>query len=269
MEGTTLHYKAVVTDLDGTLLNQQSMITPKTIDILNALTNQGIELIFATGRHPRDAENFAKKLSFPISIVGLNGALCYHQDKMRANHQLGVTEVTAIAAIAKQHNAHFNAFDEHGWMLFESNSMADEHVRTSSFDYQIISPQHLPTLKINKILLWQPNGIAELAQKIKLRFGNQCEYFCTSPQQLEIGPAKVTKASAVAKLLAMKNISLQSQTIAFGDGENDVELLRQAARGVVMSNAAEEIRCMLNTHPTALCHNEDGVADYLQQLFNL
>lgn len=264
-----MYFKAVVTDLDGTLLNNQSQITPFTINVLNKIADKGVEVVFATGRHPKDAANFTNKLDYPITTVGLNGALCYQSNMVLVNHIMDNKGVNEIAKISRSHKTHFNAFDESGWILFEANDMADNHVKASSFNYRIISPRQLASLRINKVLLWHAEDVSGLEHLIKKQFGDLFEYYRTSPQQLEIGPANISKATEVTKILAKNDICLRSQTVAFGDSENDIELLRLAAHGVLMSNASNEIKKLLDTLPLAHPHHADGVALYLQNMYSL
>lgn len=264
-----MNYRAIITDLDGTLLNPQSQLTPFTVEILNVLARQGIQLVFATGRHPDDAANYAKQLDYPVSIIGLNGAMSCQQGNIIALHHLNAEVVDRIAALAQMKDAHVNLFSQQGWMLFEANEMAKGHVDSSAYNYQIIAREQLPSLKVCKILLWREDGVAELEKQIKQHFANQIVVYSTSPQQLEIGPKKRSKTIAAIELLAKKNICFRTQAIAFGDGENDIELLQQAAKGVVMLNAALPIKTALNTLSMAPCHSADGVAHYLKKLFKI
>ena len=74
--------KAIVTDLDGTLLSSGDVITNRTKKTIEAIQSMGFEIIFATGRHPNDVMNLTRDWSIKPTIIGCNGALeGYVRDK--------------------------------------------------------------------------------------------------------------------------------------------------------------------------------------------
>ena len=266
-----MKYKVIVSDLDGTLLNPQGKISPLTQVTLDTLSRKGVILVFATGRHPKDALQISQILNHPVCIIGLNGALtqCHHSGEILYEHWLEPTCITEISMLIQDQDVHINAFDNQGWKLCEVNEMAESYARFSAFPYTVIPPSAMFNLKINKLLLWKEEGIIGIEQTIRQHLGERLEYYRTSPQQLEISPPRVSKASAVTELLAAMGISFRHEAIAFGDGMNDSAMLQQAALGVVMGNAMPELRQMLSKLPVASCNENDGVAHYLQKIFDI
>lgn len=266
-----MKYKAVVTDLDGTLLNPQGRLSPDTLTTLQKLNTLGVSLILATGRHPKDAQNIFRSLGLQTLIVGLNGALtlCNHSGEILHERVISPECIAGILWLTADQEIHISAFDSQGWKLSEVNNMSVEYAEFANFPYMIMRPSEIFELKINKLLLWCDGGIAPVEQVITQHFGKRLECYRISAQQLEIGPPGSSKATAVAELLASRCISFQHETIAFGDGANDIDMLRQAAQGVVMGNASHEIKSMLHHLPVAPSNASDGVAHILQQVFHL
>jgi hydroxymethylpyrimidine pyrophosphatase-like HAD family hydrolase len=60
-----------------------------------------------------------------------------------------------------------------------------------------------------------------------------------------------------------------SEAIAFGDGMNDFEMLTMVGRGIVMGNAHDRLKMALPEYEQTLTSDEDGVAVYLEKLFEL
>jgi hypothetical protein len=266
-----LQYKAIVSDLDGTLLNTKGQLSDYTLATLNTLSERGIEIVLATGRHPKDAQNITRLLGRNVSIVGLNGALalCNQSGKVIDEHRINATSIAKVMSLIQDNNVHINIFDSEGWKIYEVNQMAEDYTKFSGFPYIVVPSNMVPGLNINKILLWKADGIAPIEKMLKNKMGDKLEYYRTSEQQIEISPPNVSKASAVITLLAKKGISFQHQAIAFGDGLNDLQMLSQAAQGVVMHNAMPELREELNTLPVAPCNASNGVARYIQQIFDI
>lgn len=266
-----MKYKAVVTDLDGTLLNPQGRLSSDTLTTLQKLNTLGVSLILATGRHPKDAQNIFRSLDLQTLIVGLNGALtlCNNSGEILHERVISPECIAGILWLTADQKIHISAFDSQGWKLSEVNKMSVEYAKFSNFPYMTMRPSEIFELKINKLLLWCDGGIAPVEQVITQHFGKRLECYRISAQQLEIGPPGISKATTVTELLASRCISFQHEAIAFGDGENDIDMLRQAAQGVVMGNASHEIKSMLHQLPVAPSNASDGVAHILQQVFHL
>ncbi|GEM75212.1 Cof-type HAD-IIB family hydrolase [Vibrio sagamiensis] len=264
-------YKAIVSDLDGTLLNANGRLSDITKTVLTQLCDAGVEIVFATGRHPRDAKLVADSLGRNISIVGLNGALtwCGESQNIIDEQYISPEQIHKLLELVQGHDVHLSFFDREGWKLLEENQMAKQYASFSGFPYKVITAEEISQLKINKLLLWKNQGIQSVEETIKQHLSGQLECYRTSEHQLEIGPANVSKASAATKLLAQKGISFQNQAMAFGDSLNDLPLLSQAAQGVIMRNAMPDLANQLSMLPIADCHSTDGVARFLQLKFDV
>lgn len=266
-----MKYKAVVSDLDGTLLNPQGQLSPETSFTLQKLNSIGVNLIIATGRHPKDAQNIFRTINLNAQIVGLNGALtlCNHSGKILHESFIKPEHIEDILLLTANQNIHVSIFDRHGWKLFEVNQMSTNYVIFSGFPYIKISPSEMFELNINKLVLWCNEGIEFIEREIRKNFDGLLECYRISAQQLEIGPPGISKATAVSKLLASQNIFFEREAIAFGDGENDIEMLRHAALGILMGNASQEIKKMLPHISVAPDNENDGVAYILKNAFDL
>ncbi len=86
----------------------------------------------------------------------------------------------------------------------------------------------------------------------------------TDPHYLEFMPHGCSKGQGVVTLGRMLGIEPQ-EMIAFGDAENDLEMIKRVGAGVAMANAQQLVRD--NADYITLSNNEDGVADFLNRLF--
>jgi len=82
---------------------------------------------------------------------------------------------------------------------------------------------------------------------------------------LEIGALGVNKGVALRQVCSLYNIDVQ-EVIAFGDGENDIEMLQLASTGVAMANAMPRTRSLAKYHTSSV--EEGGVGVYLDRVFS-
>ena len=68
-------YKAVISDLDGTLLNSQHQVSDFTRSTLKTLVDGGVKFIVATGRHIIDVQGIRQRMGFECDLITSNGAL--------------------------------------------------------------------------------------------------------------------------------------------------------------------------------------------------
>ena len=113
------------------------------------------------------------------------------------------------------------------------------------------------------VCVGDPAALDELAPRLRERFGERLHVTKSLPYFLELATAGVTKGSGLDFLADHLGFTPE-QTIAFGDGENDVELLEWAGYGVAVENAHERVKAVADwiCPPAA----EEGVAAVLEAL---
>ena len=75
-----MKFKAIVCDLDGTLLNPEHTISKNTIDTIKKITDQGVKFFIATGRHHADALRFKDMLGLDSYLISSNGARIHDEN---------------------------------------------------------------------------------------------------------------------------------------------------------------------------------------------
>ena len=105
--------------------------------------------------------------------------------------------------------------------------------------------------------------ISELETIFSARFGDQIGVFKSEPYFLELVPKEIDKAASLDKLLHAIGIQTD-ECIAFGDGFNDISMIRYAGLGIAMSNAAEPVKKAAD-YITA-SNDDDGIARMLTRM---
>lgn len=261
-------YKVVVSDLDGTLLNSQHRISPRTRHVLHRLVDSGVRFIVATGRHNVDVRSIRDALGLEIYLVTANGAVVHDKQDRAIYNQFIPPELAAeIIREPQPADAICNLFTNDHWFVEQDMPEYLEYHKDTGFSYQVVDMATLDMKGINKIFfIGEHDPLLEFEQRLRTRFSDELSIAFSLPTCLEIMQKGVNKGAAVKAILEQNGFRAED-AIAFGDGMNDFEMLSTVGRGVVMGNAHNRLKEALPNNPQALTCDEDGVAEYLVKLF--
>jgi hypothetical protein len=253
-----------VFDMDGTLLNEHHELSPLTIRALNELRERGHHLVIATGRHFMDIRAYLKQLGGGIATITCNGATIHNGDGELIKRELLPLAVNeTLLPLGKQCGLHLNMYTDREWLVnAPCESMLDAH-RQSEFFYRQIPLQEMLATPALKILFYGENALLQqlkaqiltaLPVPIHLTFSD--EYY------LEAMPNNISKGDALKTLAKHLQLPL-ANSMAFGDGFNDVELFRAVTHPVVMANASDKLKQLFPAAQAAARNHDDGVARFL------
>ena len=238
-------YKAVFSDIDGTLLNSQHQITPKTEKAIKNILKQGIPFIPVSARPPYAITPYMEQLGSQHGMICYSGALILDknltalysvtlepQDLQKLNELL--------ADFAHLSISYYAGLD---WFCNDVNNdwikQESEITGLSAEEIQTVEPvlkQALPHLSIHR----------------------------SKDEYLEITNPAATKAKAIQFMEQHLGISAE-QVIAFGDNFNDLDMLQYAGLSVAMGNAPNAIKQAAKEVTST--NNEDGIALVLNRVF--
>ena len=257
-------------DIDGTLINRQGALTERTASALRALTESGVVAALATGRPWPQVQSVLRTAPGVSYAVCLNGAV--------------VMDAVAGEQIADRAMTHFEAI--------EAAQIARKLVPDIRLGLDLADGRHVwehdfaPDMPIDLLadisvarvddavaavdgpaLTWLVHApsvdtlalIDELAPEMPLG----TEIRPSGLDMAEIAAAGVNKAAGLEVICQRYGIEA-ADTIAFGDGLNDIDMLRWAGQAVAMSNAPAEVRAVADV--VAPNHHDDGVAAVIEQL---
>ncbi|MBD1557488.1 HAD family hydrolase [Vibrio sp. S9_S30] len=260
-------YQAVVSDLDGTLLNSQGALSRETIRVLEEFHHDGVVVMVATGRFDTDARRVLTELSFNPVIVSCNGAMI----KGGESHPLFTQCLPKVLSQSLLNRAvdlpfHITVFSEKGWHMVEENPFFEDYIAQSGLTCDYTTEDEIKNIEALKILLQgSEEQVNHYCTILKDEFGAQTNICKSSPNTLDIVMKGLSKAEAIKHFLSKKGIDMVN-VVAFGDAMNDLEMLQQAGEGVVMGNAMDELVKAL-PHCTITRSNDDnGVAYFLRSL---
>jgi Cof subfamily protein (haloacid dehalogenase superfamily) len=260
--------KLVVSDLDGTLLNEHSELTLRTRDAIRALKKRGIHFAIASGRSNVSARRFREELGIEMYLICNNGANIYDEYgngiyKASMNPEL----VEKIIRFFSERDVNYNGFDEENLYIRSRIDAAIVSLENQYFDLKAIDElASYPAM--TKLLA---KGEEELIQRVREellqeQFAVALDITISHPRCLDVVDRNATKGKGLRMIAQSLNVAFD-EIMAFGDAENDLDMLLTAGHPVVMADS------MLLGQPqfqyVAKSSRENGVAQYLEEYFDL
>lgn len=257
--------KIIVSDLDGTLLDKNSKITDYTREMIKNINKLGVEFIIATGRGEASAIRIKNQLGIDTYIICNNGANIYDKDENMIFEKVISKEITyELLKLLREEKVNYNCF-------FHEDFYRDEYDKTDYSDRIGFKEHILVDLKdcseLNKIIIVDiEEVILNLSRKLKKKFSHLVEITISDPTCIDIVPKDCSKGNALEIIAKILNFNMD-KIIAFGDAENDLDMLKKVGHPVVMENAQSIVKKLINNR--AGKNSEDGVAKYLKNYFQL
>ena len=259
-------------DLDGTVLRRDLAVTEATVVALNTLREQGVRLVVATGRRFEGAREHAERLGFG----GEDPVICYGGSMVR---RMNGTETLLHRTLSKsvslqalewaaERGLHARVFTDGKIVTSPETSAVLRHLSDREPDVEIVeSPAawlrnggEEPT---KLVLIDHPNRIPNWLDEAQHMFSGRLFVTRSLPHYVEVGGLRGTKSEALRFLCKLWDID-PSRTIAFGDADNDIDMLSFAGLGVAVGGMTEEIRAAADAVAPPV--NEDGVASFIRGL---
>ncbi|KRN29507.1 cof-like hydrolase family protein [Lactobacillus selangorensis] len=264
--------KLIAIDLDGTTLNGDSQITLKTQATLQAAQQAGNVVSIITGRSNRLSQNYYDQIGLKSPMVNFNGALA-HIPRHQWDHeyQYTVPREVAIDLLQLKQKYAIQMIAVEGKQLL----MADQLYKSeySFFPTELAPEQRLTadslTVDPTSITVFlERNDQKIVREQLQHDFPDvQVNVWGGEASVLEIVHKGIQKAKGVAYLADYFGFE-RKNIIAFGDEQNDREMLDYAGWGVAMQNARPEIQAAAND-VTTYTNEQDGLADYLTNYLHL
>lgn len=286
--------KWIVLDMDGTLLNEKDQITERTKSCLLRCQEKGIRIILASGRSYTRLLPYAGQLrlkEYGGYLIEVNGMAVYNLEKeeRRVMKQLPEEDIRELFTYGKNMEVEVQCFEDQAiyyWIpewqvpIKEKERMdrglPDDYPMIGGawtwitdttdgypFQKQIQSAKEIPK-KLNKIsYVADPKTIQKVYDCLKKQYDENYEIVRTCPRLIEISPKGITKGQTLKQLMGKHTIK-REEVLAFGDGENDVDMFHQVKYSVAMENGEDFVK--EQAHLVTKSNREEGVAQVLEKL---
>ncbi|HEY8533382.1 MAG TPA: HAD family hydrolase [Micromonospora sp.] len=260
----------VATDLDGTLLRKDKTVSSRTAAALERLSAQGCRVVLVTGRPLRWLAAVYDQLHAPLPAVCANGAVVYDPltDRVLRADPLAPELLAEVARRlrAAVPGVTFAVEVDDGRVMWHGEDWP-AHWNANHPSAYVVAEDDLLSAPAVKLLARSDQDPETFVQIVTGAIAGLAEATHSSYSGLvEISAAGVTKAAGLAWLCERWGLG-PADVIAFGDMPNDVPMLTWAGRAVAVSNAHQAVREIADE--VTASNEEDGVAAYLEELFQL
>lgn len=269
--------KLIATDLDGTLLNAERGVSPETLRVLNWVRSLGIIVVLATGRTYAGVRGIYDVLQLDSPVITNNGGLIYDPvtETVLAGNPLPAHVLRNLLdwlderKLYNQFYTRDTIYTRHLGFLSEewAKKNADlperQRIRIELLGEGPL-PAALETEPFYKLLVMDrnPEVIAEVRAHIATI--PELETTISIENGLDILCAGISKGYGLKRLAEVLEI-LPEEIMAFGDQENDIEMLQFAGIGVAMENAPDHVKAY--AEQIAPLHDDDGLARFIETFF--
>ena len=239
-------FKAIFTDVDGTLVDTRSSIMPLTAAAIRSCIKEGIHVVLISGRGASGIYTVLDEYRLRCPLIACSGSLIMDEDrKILYNRSITAAKAKEVADFVKRRgfNMAVGIYSVDDWMVEDPE---DWRIRREA-DYIKTRPRQqtfdqIPDDRpVNKLLcICEPEDILAYEKELAEAFPDLTVVKSASTL-IEIMAHGVDKAEALERMCRHLGVSLE-ETIAFGDSYNDLGMLQMAGTAVVMGNAPEDIR---------------------------
>lgn len=259
--------KLICTDIDGTLLDKDRLLSINTIRALKQLREQ-CHIILASSRMPAAMRHLQEQLNIPDQpLICYNGA--YVVDQGQVLHST-VIPMDVVELVSQEANKiHVSIYQGEQWLISNDDQWSAREIHnTKATPNGLISKEHTQDWSGAHKIMCMGDGqqIDKLVALLKNEADAGLHLYRSKDTYLEIAPRSVSKATALALLVNRLHVDW-SQMIAFGDNYNDIEMLKAVGVGVAVANAKAEVRQIADQLTDS--NIDDGVANFLKRHFQL
>ncbi len=262
----TVRPRLVAFDLDGTLLRSDRTVSPRARAAIAGLVAGGVRVVICTGRPPRTARKIAEDLALVDLAIVYNGAAVYNFAMDTALVRFEYPAEVALSVLERMRRCYPGVScgleTAQGWFLDTARNEARKRgPRLFGGEPDGVGDvEDFITGDVTKLLFWHQDApIETMRQSLE---GLPVHGTWAIPGLLEVVGSGVTKGRALEWVTRDLGISPR-ETAAFGDEDNDKEMLAWAGFGVAMANARESVKGHADWI-TGHC-DEDGVADVVER----
>ena len=235
-----MNKKLIAVDLDGTLLNSESKLSSYTIETIQKVSEQGHQVIITTGRPYRMADHIYKELGLESPMINFNGALTHIPNK-KWSKELSMTldKKYLLDMVERENDIQAD---------FIAGEYRNKFYVTHTY-HHTIDPALFGVSKISSKTKFEARKVTENPNAILFQTRAEDKY----------------KAFALNYLLETYGLN-RKDLIAFGDEQNDTDMLAFAGTGYAMKNA-NPVLLPYADKQTEYTNDQDGVARQLEKLF--
>jgi len=259
--------KAIASDLDRTLIGEDYELHPRTLSAVAAARAAGIHFVIVTGRMFRSVRPYLEQAGIDDLAVCYQGAIV--ADPLSGRFLRHVTIPLDLAretiAAVEQEGFQLNCYVDDNLYVAKMTPEAHSYAEHQRIPIDTVGDlrEWLASPPTKLVVIGEPTALDGLALRLREQFKGRLYISKSLPFFLELASPEVSKGAGLGFVAEQLGFTA-AETVAFGDGENDVELLEWAGYAVAVANA----------NPKALARadfvcppvQEEGVAQVIEAI---
>lgn len=270
-----MKYKMIASDLDGTLNNNEYIISEGNALAIKRAVSKGLKVVLCSGRSPVSINSYAKDIGLNTEGcygIGFNGGSIYETStgkslyKAHINKELAIKIIRDIKKVCSHVKIAIYIEDDH--IIAEKDlDILEEHNNQGIMKIEKVNSFEGITKDIIKIMLVDDRDKLDyIFSKMKNIVAGNYNMVFTGAQILEFLPLNVNKAEGLKILAKYLGISLE-EIVAFGDNYNDIEMVKEVGFGIAIANAVQPLKEVAN-YVTKRDNNNDAMIEVVDMILN-
>ena len=259
-------YAAVISDVDGTLVTNDKILTAATKAAAAQLRSNGIMFSIVSSRPPRGMLPVMKALGIDAPVAGFNGAVVTGTDlAVMSTHLLSPAVARRTVAMLDARGVDVWVFSGEDWLLRRPDRpYVGLEQRTVAFGPTIVEDFGSALDTAAKIVGVSADfaALARCEGELRGALGDQACVVRSQQYYLDVTHPLANKGEAVATLAKLMDVPLP-QVVVIGDGHNDIAMFARAGLSVAMGNASAEVQQAADA--VVASNSDDGFAQAVEQ----
>ena len=267
-------FKIIFSDIDGTLLNAERDLSDYTVETIKKLNGE-VPFILISSRMPAAMRHLQKKAGIDhLPLISYNGGLILVDNEPVSSTEIPINILEDLHSFNQDHDVHLSLFHNDEWYVPRDDFWTQREINNTKVQPEFKSNEEV-------IAKWRQEGrgahkIMAMGREEKIdairdflseNFPNELHLYRSKPSYLEIAPKAISKLTAVEHLLKNHFRLPLSQSMAFGDNYNDIEMLKGVGMGIAVGNAKPEV--LEIAHMVTTPGKEDGVARSITEILKI
>lgn len=265
-------YKAIFSDLDGTLLNNKLEISQGNKDAILEFSKRDVKFVVCTGRAVVSVERLFKQLGIATKgsyAICQNGATLYnlHTGELIFEKTFPYESYKHLIDLSIKYDANMQFYRDREFYIKSWCQYSKDYVKKIGCEYEVINDLNSFNIELTKLLYNDdPKKLNKIYDELKGNIEGTLNMYFSEPHLLEFTAPNATKGQALIEVSKIFGID-PKDTIGIGDNYNDLPMILSAGLGVVMNNAPEDVKKQ-GKYITKRDNNNDVMIELLENFLD-
>ena len=260
--------KLIASDMDGTLLDQNSEVPPETFELIEGLYKRGVHFVASSGRRYDTLRWLFEPVADKIDYVASLGTQVYVENEVIDREVFSSASIRKLFELTSEFDCiHLVVYDRtHTYLLDDQSSFVRELDKDLPNAERVFDPPS-PDVSIIKAAICCDSRARsmDMAMILEREMGDRLSFMPSGETWIDVVPRGVNKATGLEQIRRYYGIS-RDEIAVFGDSMNDYAMLRYAGTAYVMSNARYALKTIASK--VIAPNTEQGVQKEMRRILD-